>query len=189
MTYQIGPIILMWLTGWTGCAAAEAGWRAFKHKTDDQRTPHAWTFYAVILTINFLLAIIFQGHIKRQIISSYRIPSISMEPTLFTGDLLIADIQYYHKQMPEPGDVVIFYYPEQPDRHQVKRCVAVAGDTVRIGGRQIAVPQGQIFMVGDNLEHSVDSRIRGMVPVENVVAKPLYVYWASDKTRIGKRIL
>jgi len=44
------------------------------------------------------------------------------------------------------------------------------------------------FVLGDNRENSYDSRYWGFLPLHNVKGKPLYVYWAKDKNRIGKKI-
>lgn len=49
----------------------------------------------------------------------------------------------------------------------------------------IIVSQNHCFVLGDNRDNSYDSRYWGFVPIENVIAKPLYIYWAKDKSRIG----
>lgn len=54
----------------------------------------------------------------------------------------------------------------------------------------ITVPEGQLFVMGDNRDNSFDSRDPdfGFVPVESVWAKPLYIYFSLDRSRIGKTI-
>jgi signal peptidase I len=45
---------------------------------------------------------------------------------------------------------------------------------------EIVVPAGNFFAMGDNRENSADSRYWGFVPRENVIGKPLVVYWSYD---------
>jgi signal peptidase I len=45
---------------------------------------------------------------------------------------------------------------------------------------EIIVPAGSLFAMGDNREDSSDSRYWGFVPSENVIGKPLVVYWSYD---------
>jgi signal peptidase I len=52
----------------------------------------------------------------------------------------------------------------------------------------IIVPRDHCFVLGDNRDNTIDSRYRGFVPIKDVLGKPLYIYWAKDKTRIGRYI-
>ncbi|HEY0796015.1 MAG TPA: signal peptidase I [Acidisarcina sp.] len=58
----------------------------------------------------------------------------------------------------------------------------------------LVVPPGQYFAMGDNRTNSADSRFWGFVPRENIVGRPMFVYWSFitpsdelDKTGIGQR--
>ena len=62
-----------------------------------------------------------------------RVEGKSMEPTLQDQDRLIVNkAAYRFFGKPKPGDIVMLYYPRDPDKSFVKRIVAEAGDTVRI---------------------------------------------------------
>ena len=126
----------------------------------------------------------------------------SMETTLFEGDrLLISDLFY----TPENGDIVVLRQPSFRDEPIVKRVIAVGGQTVDIDfenaivyvdgkaldepylqdfsyfesqdfDRQRTVPEGCIFVLGDNRNASTDSRTDaiGCVDVRNVLGKVLW---------------
>jgi signal peptidase I len=52
----------------------------------------------------------------------------------------------------------------------------------------IRVPEGSLFVMGDNRDNSQDSRYWGFVKVEKVKGKALYLYWAKNKSRIGMEL-
>jgi signal peptidase I len=54
----------------------------------------------------------------------------------------------------------------------------------------VVVPDGELFLMGDNRNNSFDSRYPefGTVPIQSVWAKPLYIYFSKEKSRIGKKI-
>ena len=49
-----------------------------------------------------------------------------------------------------------------------------------VSGRELVVPPGSIFAMGDNRDNSSDSRYWGFVPRENIIGKPLAIYWSYD---------
>jgi signal peptidase I len=54
--------------------------------------------------------------------------------------------------------------------------------------RPVTVPEGSLFVIGDNLDNSFDSRMFGPIRVEKVRAKALLIYWSPNASRIGCRV-
>lgn len=113
------------------------------------------------MIVSTLLAVFL---IRTFIISTYQIPTGSMENTLLTGDHIIANkfvfgirspdwigipytkigfhvpyIQIPGFRKPHKGDIVIFKYPEDTRDSYVKRCIATSGDTVEIRDKKVFV--------------------------------------------------
>lgn len=64
-----------------------------------------------------------------------------------------------------------------------------------IEGEDLVVPPGRVFALGDNRTESLDGRFWGFVPRENIVGRPMFVYWSFqtpadqiDKQSIGDRL-
>jgi signal peptidase I len=123
-----------------------------------------------------------------------------MEPNLYTGERLLGNKLLYRLHPPRRGDVVVFRYPNNPRKLYVKRIVALPGEAVAIRGGAVylnskrlreryvvnaahgfypttRVPRGQYFVLGDNRDHSSDSRTWGFVPARCLEGKVWLRYW------------
>ncbi len=177
--------------------------------------------YAEALAVALLLVLLIRGFI----VQAFKIPSGSMLPTLLAGDHLLVNKLRYGLQLPiaggwlvlysqpQPGDVVVFAHPKEPDMDYIKRVIAVEGEEVEIRDKQIfvngkardvpyacfvdgakrvraksqrdnfgpaVVPPGRLFVLGDNRDHSYDSRYWGFVDVDQVKGKASVIYWSWD---------
>lgn len=64
-----------------------------------------------------------------------------------------------------------------------------------IQGEDLVVPPGNYFGMGDNRDDSLDSRYWGFIPQENIIGRPLFIYWSFvtppneyDRTTMGERV-
>ena len=105
---------------------------------------------------------------------------------------------------PRRGDVIVFLYPRNPKKDFVKRVIGLPGDKVEIrqgvvyvNGLRLeepypvipdtssmppkTVPEGHLFVLGDNRPNSSDSRFWGMLPMDHVIGKAWVVYWPPQR--------
>lgn len=87
----------------------------------------------------------------------YRIEDRSMEPGMSPGDYVIANRWSYRLGAPAKGEIVVLRDPEDASQVLVKRVADVVN--------------GGVFVVGDNLAASRDSRAFGAVPRESLLGK------------------
>jgi signal peptidase I len=131
-----------------------------------------------------------------------RVSSGSMAPTVCTGDVVVIDHLAPRRGL-DVGDIVTFPSPVT-GAEQIKRVVARGGQSVAIAdavlqvdGRPVAepyvdaasidgvyfgpvtVPEGTVFLMGDDREVSVDSRAYGPVPVGQVDGRLVTTLWSA----------
>ena len=132
-----------------------------------------------------------------------RVEGKSMEPTLADQDRLIVNKAVYRFfSLPEPGDIVMLYYPRDPDKSFVKRVIAQEGDSVRIEDGRVyvngellsdeyvpprfrshenhgpeVIREAHYFVMGDHRNNSSDSRHWGQVPERYVIGKVQLRWW------------
>jgi len=138
-----------------------------------------------------------------------RVEGESMIPTLENQDRLIVNKAVYRIHDPQVGDVVMLYYPEEPDKSFVKRVVAEENDTIRSDNGHVyrnevllnddfipeqnrsydswgpyVVKKGYYFVMGDHRNNSSDSRTWGEVPKKYIIGKVQIRWWPLDHAKI-----
>jgi signal peptidase I len=138
-----------------------------------------------------------------------RVEGQSMAPTLADQDRLIVNKLIYRLDDPRVGDIVMLYYPLNPDKSFVKRVIAEEGDQVRIVDGRVyrnevplldeyvpadyrshddfgptVIPEGYYFVMGDHRNNSSDSRHWGMVPKKYIIGKVQLRWWPIPKARL-----
>jgi len=89
---------------------------------------------------------------------------------------LVDEPYVYHKT--EYMDSYRDNFPGEPNVHVAESAVDMLANNVRDG--EVIVPPGTVFAMGDNRDSSLDSRYWGFVPRENIIGKPLVIYWSYD---------
>jgi signal peptidase I len=171
----------------------------------------------------FLIIAVF---LRASVVEAFKIPSGSMERTLFPGDhILVNKLSYgirfpfikktlYLFDIPSRGDVVVFTRPDDPATPDIdeakiniiKRVIGLPGDIVEVRGTTVLingkaldkdkdyaqylrgglrdfaptrVPQDSIFLLGDNRDHSFDSRFWSdhFLEVSRIKGRAFMIYW------------
>jgi signal peptidase I len=138
-----------------------------------------------------------------------RVEGHSMAPTLADQDRLIVNKLAYRIGEPHIGDVVMLYYPLDPNKSFVKRVIAEEGDQVRIVDGKVyrndvllddsfvppdyrshddwgpqVIPEGYYFVMGDHRNNSSDSRHWGFVPKKYIIGKVQLRWWPLAHARM-----
>jgi signal peptidase I len=105
-----------------------------------------------------LIALVAAILLRLFVVSAYRVSSASMEDSLFEGDYIFVNkLAYDYGNGPRPGDIVVFKYPNNPNKDFIKRIVALPGQTVEIADKVVYV-DGQVAAIPENSKN-VDQKI------------------------------
>lgn len=135
------------------------------------------------------------------------IVSDSMAPTLAVGDRLVVDKLSYRFHLPRAGDIIVFEPPpaltrsgSPPEYIAIKRVIALPGQEVQVRDGQVlvdgtplrepyvaappsyawgpaSIPEGMLFVLGDNRNVSSDSHIWGLLPTQHVKGRAWLRFW------------
>jgi signal peptidase I len=174
---------------------------AFLHRAGEEILAWVKTFASAAVYATLIVTFGFQVA---------RVEGRSMEPTLQDQDRLIVNkAMYRFFREPQPGDIVMLYYPRDPDKSFVKRIVAQEGDTVRIENGKVyvneilqpdlyvppefrshenhgpeIVQESYYFVMGDHRNNSSDSRHWGQVPQKYIIGRVQLRWWPLTDARL-----
>jgi signal peptidase I len=145
--------------------------------------------------------------VRTFVVQAFTIPSGSMLPTLQIGDdVLVEKVSYAFRPI-QRRDVIVFKYPRDEHLDFVKRVIGLPGETLEIRGHQVlingtrliepyavyrgspvvdppaqfgpvVIPPRHLFMMGDNRDLSLDSRVWGFLDETKVVGRARLIYFS-----------
>ena len=112
-----------------------------------------WREYLETAVIALMAAIV----LRIFVVSAYRVSSSSMEDTIYQGDYIFVNkLAYDMGNEPEPGDIIVFMYPNNPEKHYIKRIAAVGADVVQIADKVVYVNEEVATIPADS--KNIDKR-------------------------------
>jgi signal peptidase I len=140
------------------------------------------------------------------VVQPVKVEGTSMQPHLVDQERIFVNRFIYRFAEIDRGDVVVFWFPKDPNKSFIKRVLALPADEVEIrngavyvnGAKQdepyltrefqdhdsypkTVVPEDHYFVLGDHRNSSNDSRNWGWVPRENIYGKAVFRYWPVSR--------
>ncbi len=188
---------------WRG-SAPEDGSRT--RAASEARAPRDWAAlgreiraFLRDLALTVLIAIVIVAFVVQPV----RVEGTSMLPRLHDGERIFVNKFIYKFEPIRRGDIVVFWYPNDPSKSFIKRVIGLPGETVSIrrgvvyiNGEPLLEPYldpnlhtreenmppmyvraHYYFVMGDNRDSSNDSRQWGLVPEKYIYGKAVFRYW------------
>jgi signal peptidase I len=172
------------------------------------KAPHQKSFLRDTLEIVFLALVLYV--VIQYAVQTVHVLGSSMSGSLHDNDLLVASKISYKLHPPQRGDIIVFKPPNEDSRDFIKRVIALPGDRIRItnavvyingqvlhepylpepwtynnnwpaDGQDKLVPADQYFVMGDNRNHSSDSRSFGFVELDAILGKAEVRIWPINQ--------
>ena len=184
------------------------------HVPDEASRGSLWV-EARLLLRDLIFALMIAALVVVFIVQPVKVEGTSMLPRLHDGERIFVNKLIYYDEYRwapriERGDIVVFWFPDDPSKSYIKRVVGLPGDTVdieggivRVNGQEmdetyldakfnlshrsqapIYVKPNYYFVMGDNRDNSSDSRIWGLVPKKYIYGKALFRYWPLDAASV-----
>ncbi len=164
-----------------------------------------WRRFALDILETIVLAVILYFGINA-VSARVRVDGFSMEPTLKNGEYILVNRLAYVLGDPARGDIIVFMFPSDEGQDLIKRVIGLPGETVSISDNTVTingvkleepyiaqaprytgewpVPEGYLFVLGDNRNDSRDSHQWGLLPMDHVIGKSVVIYWPPDNWEI-----
>jgi signal peptidase I len=166
---------------------------------------------ARLLLRDLIFALMFAALAVVFVVQPVKVEGTSMLPRLHDGErIFVNKLIYYGLPKLERGDIIVFWYPNDPSKSYIKRIIGLPGETVEVREARILINGAELqepyldpqlnlshasqaptlvkehyyFVMGDNRDHSSDSRIWGLVPEKYIYGKALLRYWPLSSAQI-----
>ncbi len=173
------------------------------HRPAAESRKHFWS-ETRLLVRDLIFALMIAALVVVFVVQPVKVEGTSMLPRLHNGErIFVNKLIYYGLPKLERGDIVVFWYPNDPSKSYIKRVIGLPGETVEVrDGRivvdgqpldepyldprlnvmrmnlsPVAIKEHYYFVMGDNRDNSSDSRIWGLVPEKYIYGKALFRYW------------
>jgi signal peptidase I len=166
--------------------------------------PRQKSFLRDTLEIVFLALVLYV--VIQYAVQTVHVLGSSMYGTLHDNDLLVASKISYKLHHPQRGDIIVFKPPDEASRDFIKRIIALPGERIRItnsvvyingqvlrepylpekwtynnnwpaSGQDQLVPPDEYFVMGDNRNHSSDSRTFNFIELSSILGKAEVRIW------------
>ena len=167
--------------------------------------PTNWKRFFLDILETIILAVVLYFGINA-VSARVRVDGFSMRPTLQDGEYILVNKLAYKTGEPTRGDIIVFIFPVDPQEDLIKRVIGLPGETVSIHNGVVSVngtpltepyiasppaydgdwvvPDGQLFVLGDNRNDSRDSHQWRFLPIENVIGKAVLIYWPPPEWQV-----
>jgi len=184
------------------------------HRPDDASRNSLWA-EGRLLFRDLVFALMIAALVVVFIVQPVKVEGTSMLPRLHDGERIFVNKLIYYDEYRwapkiERGDIVVFWYPNDPSKSYIKRVIGLPGEIVEVregtvfingavleekyldpsenassasqGPRQ--VNPNYYFVMGDNRDNSSDSRSWGLVPKKYIYGKALLRYWPPSAASV-----
>jgi len=184
------------------------------HKPQEEARGNLWA-EGRLLFRDLAFALMLAALLVVFVVQPVKVEGTSMLPRLHDGErIFVNKLVYYDDYRWAPkidrGDIVVFWFPNDPSKSYIKRVIGLPGDTVemhdglvKVNGRDLQetyldprlnvshrsepavyVRPNYYFVMGDNRDNSSDSRIWGLVPKKYIYGKALFRYWPLSNASV-----
>lgn len=184
------------------------------HRPEDASRTSLWV-EARLLLRDLVFALMIAALVVVFIVQPVKVEGTSMLPRLHDGERIFVNKLIYYDEYRwapriERGDIVVFWFPDDPSKSYIKRVVGLPGDTVEIREGNVLINGSMLeekyldpkenlstrsqtpvyvkpnyyFVMGDNRDNSSDSRSWGLVPKKYIYGKALLRYWPPSAASV-----